>query len=59
MAHPEAGLVSGKDSSGAPASTRGLLPLLFTGNAAMYAVYVGVPMVLLPLQIERIDRRRF
>ncbi|UGT44753.1 MFS transporter [Nocardia yamanashiensis] len=34
---------------------RGLLPLLFLGNAAMYAVYVGVGSVLLPLQIEHID----
>ncbi|MFJ9949616.1 MFS transporter [Kitasatospora sp. NPDC091207] len=34
---------------------RGLLPLLFTGNAAMYALYLGVGGVLLPLQIEHID----
>ncbi|UFS99078.1 MFS transporter [Nocardia huaxiensis] len=54
MAHPEAGPVSGEDS-GAAAPTRGLLPLLFAGNAAMYALYVGVASVLLPLQIERLD----
>ncbi|WP_220139790.1 MFS transporter [Nocardia huaxiensis] len=54
MAHPEAGLVSGEDS-GAAAPTRGLLPLLFAGNAAMCALYVGVASVLLPLQIERLD----
>ncbi|MET8700812.1 MFS transporter [Kitasatospora sp. NPDC004723] len=38
----------------APAS-RGLLPLLFTGNTAMYALYLGVGSVLLPLQIEHLD----
>ncbi|MER5864515.1 MFS transporter [Kitasatospora sp. NPDC002040] len=36
-------------------TTRGLLPLLFTGNAAMYALYLGVGSVLLPLQVEHID----
>ncbi|WP_235502868.1 MFS transporter, partial [Kitasatospora sp. Root187] len=36
-------------------ATRGLLPLLFTGNAAMYALYIGVGSVLLPLQVEQID----
>ncbi|SEM16103.1 MFS transporter [Streptacidiphilus jiangxiensis] len=34
--------------------TRGLLPLLFAGNSAMYALYVGVGGILLPLQIEKI-----
>lgn len=33
---------------------RGLLPLLFAGNSVMYALYIGVGGVLLPLQIERI-----
>ncbi|GAB0107121.1 MFS transporter [Nocardia sp. JMUB6875] len=37
------------------APARGLLPLLFAGNAAMYALYIGVGSVLLPLQIEHID----
>ncbi|MFB9369437.1 MFS transporter [Kitasatospora albolonga] len=36
-------------------TTRGLLPLLFTGNTAMYALYLGVGSVLLPIQVERID----
>ncbi|MEU1285226.1 MFS transporter [Kitasatospora sp. NPDC005856] len=40
----------------APASAgRGLLPLLFTGNTAMYALYLGVGGVLLPLQVEHLD----
>ncbi|MFI1712046.1 MFS transporter [Streptomyces litmocidini] len=39
----------------APRPTRGLLPLLFTGNTAMYALYIGVPGMLLALQIEAID----
>ncbi|TWE17233.1 MFS transporter [Kitasatospora atroaurantiaca] len=34
---------------------RGLLPLLFVGNSAMYALYLGVGGVLLPLQVEHID----
>lgn len=39
----------------APASVqRGLLPLLFTGNTVMYALYAGVGGILLPLQIEHI-----
>ncbi|MFJ4091380.1 MFS transporter [Kitasatospora sp. NPDC089913] len=41
------------DSPAAP--TRGLLPLLLTGNTAMYALYIGVGSVLLPLQIEHLD----
>ncbi|MFI1976910.1 MFS transporter [Streptomyces wedmorensis] len=35
--------------------TRGLLPLLLAGNTAMYALYIGVPGMLLALQIEAID----
>ncbi|MFJ5233886.1 MFS transporter [Kitasatospora sp. NPDC088391] len=48
----------GADPAAAPGeagSTRRLLPLLFTGNAAMYALYLGVGSVLLPLQIEHLD----
>ncbi|WP_051127404.1 MULTISPECIES: MFS transporter [unclassified Streptomyces] len=43
----------------APARTsapRGLLPLLTLGNTAMYTLYIGVGGVLLPLQIEHIDK---
>ncbi|MEU7282154.1 MFS transporter [Streptomyces sp. NPDC045431] len=36
-------------------ATPGLLPLLLVGNAAMYALYIGVPGVLLALHIEAID----
>ncbi|TXS22119.1 MFS transporter [Streptomyces sp. ms191] len=46
---------TGVDSPAAPRPTRGLLPLLLAGNAAMYALYVGVPGILLALQIEGID----
>lgn len=53
MADFDADAVVGAPPVAAPA--RGLLPLLFLGNAAMYAVYVGVGSVLLPLQIEHID----
>ncbi|MEV5995225.1 MFS transporter [Streptomyces sp. NPDC052115] len=35
---------------------RGLMPLLMLGNTAMYTLYIGVGGVLLPLQIEQIDR---
>lgn len=35
---------------------RGLMPLLTLANTAMYALYVGVGSVLLPLQIEHIDK---
>ncbi|MEV0117572.1 MFS transporter [Streptomyces sp. NPDC050844] len=35
---------------------RGLMPLLTLGNTAMYTLYVGVGSVLLPLQIEQIDK---
>ncbi|WP_343244791.1 MFS transporter [Streptomyces sp. SID14478] len=42
---------------GAPDRTpRGLLPLLTLGNTAMFTLYIGVGGVLLPLQIEHIDR---
>ncbi|MGW2304150.1 MFS transporter [Streptomyces sp. NPDC001809] len=34
---------------------RGLLTLLLAGNTAMYALYIGVPGLLLALQIEEID----
>ncbi|MEC3918956.1 MFS transporter [Nocardia sp. CDC160] len=54
MAHFEADAVGQLSSPVAPSSRR-LLPLLFAGNAAMYALYVGVGSVLLPLQIEHID----
>lgn len=37
---------------------RGLLPLLLIGNTAMYALYIGVPGVLLALQVEDIDAAR-
>ncbi|MET7758236.1 MFS transporter [Streptomyces sp. NPDC005389] len=43
----------GSAAAGRPA--RGLLPLLLTGNTAMYALYIGVPGLLLALQIEEID----
>ncbi|MFJ5136715.1 MFS transporter [Streptomyces sp. NPDC088707] len=43
----------GSAAPGRPA--RGLLPLLLTGNTAMYALYIGVPGLLLALQIEEID----
>ncbi|MHA6759842.1 MFS transporter [Streptacidiphilus sp. PAMC 29251] len=33
---------------------RGLLPLLFAGNSVMYALYIGVGGILLPLQVEHI-----
>ena len=49
---------SGAEPDGAdPArpAPRGLLPLLFTGNTVMYALYVGVGSILLPLQIEHIS----
>jgi MFS family permease len=48
---------SGAEPDGAdPArpGQRGLLPLLLTGNSVMYALYVGVGSILLPLQIEHI-----
>ncbi|MEU6583367.1 MFS transporter [Nocardia sp. NPDC046763] len=54
MAHSEADAV-GTIPSTRTTPTRGLLPLLFAANAAMYALYIGVGGVLLPLQIEHID----
>lgn len=45
----------GPGSTAAGRPTRGLLPLLLTGNTAMYALYIGVPGLLLALQIEEID----
>ncbi|MER8187590.1 MFS transporter [Kitasatospora sp. NPDC094015] len=41
--------------TGPPAAGRGLLPLLAFANTSMYALYLGVGSVLLPLQIEAID----
>ncbi|MET9951805.1 MFS transporter [Streptomyces sp. NPDC006339] len=38
-----------------PRPPRGLLPLLLAGNTAMYALYVGVPGMLLALHIEDIS----
>ncbi|WP_030779745.1 MFS transporter [Streptomyces sp. NRRL S-920] len=35
---------------------RGLMPLLMLGNTAMFTLYIGVGGVLLPLQIEQIDK---
>lgn len=51
----DTGTAPGVDSPSAPRPTRGLLSLLLTGNTAMYALYVGVPGMLLALQIEDID----
>ncbi|MFD0572387.1 MFS transporter [Kitasatospora gansuensis] len=45
----------GAPSADGRRTTRGLLPLLFTGNTAMYALYLGVGGVLLPLQVEQLD----
>ncbi|MFG2773034.1 MFS transporter [Streptomyces sp. NPDC048350] len=42
-------------SASEPRPTRGLLSLLLAGNTAMYALYIGVPGLLLALQIEDID----
>ncbi|WMX43905.1 hypothetical protein RGF97_02135 [Streptomyces roseicoloratus] len=55
------GQAPGTTGPGSPAAprttlpTRGLLPLLLAGNTAMYALYVGVPGLLLALQIEAVD----
>ncbi|MEU7025721.1 MFS transporter [Streptomyces sp. NPDC046275] len=46
---------AGPGAAGPPRPTRGLLPLLLAGNTAMYALYIGVPGLLLALQIEEID----
>ncbi|MET9726348.1 MFS transporter [Streptomyces zaomyceticus] len=51
---PEPG-APGPGSPSVPRPTRGLLPLLLAGNTAMYALYVGVPGMLLALQIEDIS----
>lgn len=53
-AGPDAG-TAGPDSPAAGRPTRGLLPLLLAGNTAMYALYIGVPGMLLALQIESVD----
>ncbi|MFI8825336.1 MFS transporter [Streptomyces sp. NPDC053431] len=45
---------SGTASPAVPRRTRGLLSLLLAGNTAMYALYIGVPGMLLALQIEEI-----
>ncbi|MGY0019418.1 MFS transporter [Streptomyces sp. cg35] len=45
-----------RDPAAAVRTPRGLLPLLTLGNTAMYTLYIGVGGVLLPLQIEQIDR---
>ncbi|MFD4315084.1 MFS transporter [Streptomyces sp. NPDC058548] len=45
----------GPGSAAADRPARGLLPLLLAGNTAMYALYIGVPGLLLALQIEEID----
>ncbi|MFE5634540.1 MFS transporter [Streptomyces sp. NPDC056543] len=62
---PDAGTGTGPETAAAagpeaaspvePRPTRGLLSLLLAGNTAMYALYVGVPGLLLALQIEDID----
>ncbi|MFI9000603.1 MFS transporter [Streptomyces sp. NPDC053541] len=46
---------AGPGAAGPPRPARGLLPLLLAGNTAMYALYIGVPGLLLALQIEEID----
>lgn len=43
------------DAATTPRPGRGLLPLLFAGNSAMYALYIGVGGILLPLQVEKIS----
>ncbi|WP_063003822.1 MFS transporter [Nocardia salmonicida] len=55
MANTDANFSVDETPSTANAPTKGLLPLLFVGNAAMYALYSGVGGVLLPMQIEHID----
>ncbi|MFC1429573.1 MFS transporter [Streptacidiphilus sp. N1-3] len=50
-AAPSSG-AAGAEGSGP--DRRGLLPLLFAGNSVMYALYIGVGGILLPLQIEQI-----
>ncbi|MEU7033818.1 MFS transporter [Streptomyces sp. NPDC046237] len=46
---------TGSGSASEPRPTRGLLSLLLAGNTAMYALYIGVPGLLLALHIEDID----
>lgn len=53
-AAPGAAADAGPASAAGPRPTRGLLPLLLAGNTAMYALYIGVPGMLLALQIEDI-----
>ena len=49
------GVAAAPGATAVPAAVqRGLLPLLFTGNTVMYALYAGVGGILLPLQIEHI-----
>ncbi|GHJ95974.1 MFS transporter [Streptomyces sp. NE5-10] len=71
LSSPGAGAGTGSASAAGPAAagtdspagsgvgptrtTRGLLPLLLLGNTSMYALYIGVPGLLLALQIEAID----
>lgn len=55
MAHSDAELGVGEKPSDESIPGKGLLPLLFTGNAAMYALYTGIGGILLPLQVEHID----
>ncbi|MGW6558740.1 MFS transporter [Streptomyces hydrogenans] len=71
LSSPGAGAGTGSASAASPAAagtdspagpgvgptrtTRGLLPLLLLGNTSMYALYIGVPGLLLALQIEAID----
>ncbi|MGW2201438.1 MFS transporter [Streptomyces sp. NPDC001774] len=54
---PETAAAAGPEAGSPvePRPTRGLLSLLLAGNTAMYALYVGVPGLLLALQIEDID----
>ncbi|QGZ52046.1 MFS transporter [Streptomyces sp. QHH-9511] len=56
LSSSDTGAGTGPGTPSAPRpTTRGLLPLLLTGNTALYALYVGVPGMLLALQIEDID----
>ncbi|MGW6536897.1 MFS transporter [Streptomyces sp. NPDC055051] len=63
LSSPGTGAGTGSGSAAGPDSpttrptrpTRGLLPLLLLGNTAMYTLYIGVPGLLLALQIEAID----
>ncbi|WP_298446661.1 MFS transporter [Gordonia sp. (in: high G+C Gram-positive bacteria)] len=55
MTVPETGTTADRFPAAPGTVGRGLLPLLFLGNAAMFALYMGVGSVLLPLQIEHID----